>query len=118
MFDKNNIPLSALLPESTKLKLMDGGTPAYEYEDGKKTDKIKGIKVTILETKDFDKFQVTILGTSSLPFSDAEINKRPSVTLNNAKVKLYARDNVIYESISADGISLDKSTVIDAKALQ
>lgn len=118
MFNKNNIPLSALLSESTKLKLMDAGTIAYEYEEGKKTDKIKGIKVTLLETKDFDKFQVTISGITSLPFSDNEISKRPNITLNNPRVKLYARDNVIFESISADGIALDKSTVIDAKALQ
>lgn len=117
MFDKSNLPLSALLPESTKLKLMDAGVPAYEYEEGKRTEKIKGLKVTILETKDFDKFQVTILGASSLPFSDSEIAKRPYVTLKNARVKLYARDNFINESISADGIAIER-TVVDAKSLQ
>lgn len=92
--------------------------PDYAYVDGKKTDDVTGMKYTVVETNNFDKFTVKIKGQLKPLMTQEELEEHQQngeqiyVRFINCVDKLYLKNNgnvqTLEDSFSADGIELVK----------
>lgn len=92
--------------------------PDYAYEDGKRTDNVSGMKYTVVETNNFDKFTVKIKGQLKPLMEQEELEAHQEngeqvfVRFINCVDKLYVKNSgnvqTLEDSFSADGIELVK----------
>lgn len=92
--------------------------PDYAYEDGKRTDNVSGMKYTVVETNNFDKFTVKIKGQLKPLMEQEELeahqenSEQVFVRFINCVDKLYVKNSgnvqTLEDSFSADGIELVK----------
>lgn len=108
---KINIPLSCIIPNNTKLVLLEVA-PAVEYKDGIKTDKHNGYKYTLVELNTYEKFIVKVFNLDNpIPPSILTETKGPVyVALHDCYAKLYKDTSSSFAlTFSARAITLEKS---------
>lgn len=103
------IPLEVVV-QGAKLILLDV-TPYYEYQDGRKTDKMLGYKYQVVEDVNFEKLTVKIPSTTpAITKEQLESTKeRIKVTFTDALAKPYRLNSGEYDlSITATSIAVTK----------
>lgn len=84
-------------------KLLTGVTPAYEYQNGKRTETVTGYRYEIaLPSHNLDKLNVRIDGKQLM---DAPEDGFVEVEFNGLEVGAYEKDGHVFFSAKATGIS-------------
>jgi len=119
---KNKISLTADQILGTDKVIVTAQTEQYEYVNGERTDRITGIKVTVVSPmRNFQSFNVKIEGGKLLRVTDEEIDEACAsmkpiwIRFNDFKAKPYASSNGkgIAYSCSASGVEIVESDDID-----
>ena len=113
---KNEITLTADQMFGTDKVILTGQSEQFEYANGEKTDKLKGIRVSVVSPmRNFQTFNVKIEGGKLLRLTDDEINEACAnmksiiwVRFTDFKAKPYASSNGkgIAYSCSASGVEI------------
>lgn len=83
--------------------------PAYEYQNGNRTDKMSGYKYNVLlPNLGYEKVAVKVSGDKQLDVGDEAIG----VVFDNAEAKLYCIDGRYDISITASSVKSSKSTAV------
>ncbi len=106
---KHDLSMQALFPEPTRFLLKEIST-AYSYEDGKKTDKVKGFYLSIVEMKNFEKLKV-LVETDHCPIPDQSLDlmeqNKVFVSFIDAYAHVYrTKDNEVATSFRAKGVKV------------
>lgn len=84
--------------------MLIGITPAYSYENGKRTDTVIGYKYeVVLPEKKYEKLNIRILGEQKL---DMPENETPQVVFEGLTINLYWSPDGYKISASADNVKL------------
>ena len=106
------LPLASLV--GTEPLLVLGFDRVYEYKDGAKTDTQVGIKFNVVETLNYEKFNIKVNGLLESPIALEKIqdkSKKVFATFKDAKAKVYRKQNGELDlSISASAIAEAKQT--------
>ena len=82
----------------------------YDYQNNHKTDKVKGISVTVVDL--FNKFEKTVVKVSGItkPLDIKDNSKYMHVYFSNLQGKVYQINNSINFSITADNVEFLNSS--------